>query len=180
MTILLGFSAASVVKSKKREEVADAFIKHWIAISGAPGMILSDNGREFSNDLFHVLGEQFNINVKATPGESPWSNGIVGHHNAVLEKMVNKLMLDENSNYPVDVIVEWAVSAKNTIHTCYGSSPNQLVFGKNLNFPANLTNIPPAMEDITHSQLDLKHLDAMYAHRKAFIEAESNEKLHKH
>ena len=57
------FSAASLVKSKKREEI-DAFIKYWIAIFGAPGTILSDNGGEFSNNLFHVLGEQFNINVK--------------------------------------------------------------------------------------------------------------------
>ena len=40
-------------------------------------MMLSDNGGEFSNDLFHVLGEQFNINVKIAPGESPWLNGIV-------------------------------------------------------------------------------------------------------
>ena len=35
------------------------------------------------------------------------------------------------------------------------------------------------MEDITHSQLVLKHLNAMHAARKAFIEAESNEKLRK-
>ena len=55
------FSAASVVKSKKKD-VIDAFIKHWITILGAPGKILSDNGGEFSNDLFHMLGEQFNIN----------------------------------------------------------------------------------------------------------------------
>ena len=107
------FSAASVVKSKKKEEVADAFIKHWIAIFGVPVTILSDNEGEFSNGLFHMLGEQLNINVKTTPGESPWSNGIVEHHNAVLGKMVNKLMLDENSKYPLDVIVVWAVSAKN-------------------------------------------------------------------
>ena len=71
------FSAALVVKSKKKEEAVDAFIKHWIAVFGAPGMMLSDNGGEFSNDLFHVLGEQFNINVKIAPGESPWLNGIV-------------------------------------------------------------------------------------------------------
>ena len=38
------FSAASVVKSKKKEEVVDAFIKHWIAIFGAPATIFSDNG----------------------------------------------------------------------------------------------------------------------------------------
>ena len=57
------FGVAAVDKSKNKEEVVDAFIMHWIAIFGASGKILSDNGGEFSNHLFHVLGEQFNINV---------------------------------------------------------------------------------------------------------------------
>ena len=33
------------------------------------------------------------------------------------------------------------------------------------------------MKDLAHSQLVLKHLNAMHAARKVFIEAESNEKL---
>lgn len=101
-------SAVAVVKSKKKEEV-DAYMRHWNPILETPGTILSDNVREFNNDLFHVLRKQFNINVKAIPGESLLSNGIVKCHNAVLKKIVNKLMLDEN--------IAWAVSAKNTLHT---------------------------------------------------------------
>ena len=42
---------------------------------------------------------------KTTPGEFPWSNGIVESHNAVLGKMVNKLMSVENNKYPIDVTV---------------------------------------------------------------------------
>ena len=34
-------------------------------------MIFSDNSGEFSNDLVHVSGGQFNKNVKTTPRESP-------------------------------------------------------------------------------------------------------------
>ena len=56
---------------------------------------------------------------KRTPGEFPWSNGIVESHNAVLGKMVNKLMLVENNKYPIDVTVAWAVSARNALHICY-------------------------------------------------------------
>lgn len=33
--------------------------------------MLSDNWGEFNNDLLNVPVRQFNINVKATPGESP-------------------------------------------------------------------------------------------------------------
>ena len=40
-----------------------------------------------------------------------------------------------------------------------------------------MTNNPPAIEDITYSELVSKHLCAMHKARKAFIEAESNDKL---
>ena len=51
--------------------------------------------------------------------------------------------------------------------------PGQLVqrMLRNPNFPSNLTNNPPAMEDITYSELVSKHLCAMHEARKAFIEA---------
>ena len=64
------------------------------------------------------------------------------------------------------------------MHT-YDYSLNQFVFGKNPNFLPSLTNKPPTMEDITPSQLVLKHLNAMHAARKAFTEVESHEKLHR-
>ena len=75
------FSLAAVVKSKRQEEIVDIFIKHWIAIFGAPGMIISDNGREFNDNLFTSMAEIFNIIVKLTAAESPWSNGMVEQHN---------------------------------------------------------------------------------------------------
>ena len=65
-------------------------------------------------------------------------------HNTVLGKMINKFLIDNYSQYPIDVIVSWAVSAKNTFHTCYDFSPNQLEFGKNPNVPSNLINFPPS------------------------------------
>ena len=46
-----GYSAAAVAKSKKKEDIAEAVIKYWIAI-GAPRVILSDNGVEFYSVKF--------------------------------------------------------------------------------------------------------------------------------
>ena len=45
------------MKSKKKEEIAEAFINNWIAIFGAPKIILSDNGGEFNNELLRELCE---------------------------------------------------------------------------------------------------------------------------
>ena len=48
------FSAAAVVKSKRQEEMADIFIKHWIAIFGAQVMIISDKCGELIIVYLHI------------------------------------------------------------------------------------------------------------------------------
>ena len=170
------FSTASVFKSKRQEEIVDIFIKHWITIFGAPGMLISDNASEFNNSLFANMAEMFNINIKPTAAESPWSNGMPERHNAILAKTVEKLILEHNNNYPIDFIIAWAVNAKSSLHNCHGYSPNQLVFGHNPSLPSVLTYGLPVMEDST-SKLLKRHLNAIAESRKAFIECEVNEKL---
>ena len=49
-------------------------------------MLISDNASEFNNSLFANMAEMFNINIKPTAAESPWSNGMVERHNAILAK----------------------------------------------------------------------------------------------
>ena len=79
-----------MVKSKKKENIVEAIIKTWIAIFGVPRVILSDNGGEFNNELLREGCEKFNITMKSTTAEAPWSNGIVEQHNTVLRTMINK------------------------------------------------------------------------------------------
>ena len=49
--IFTKYSAAALVKSKDKEVIANAILKHWIAIFGKPATIFSDNGGEFNNNL---------------------------------------------------------------------------------------------------------------------------------
>ena len=56
-------------------------------------------------------------------------------------------------------------------------SLNQLVFGKNPNFPSVLTDKLPALEGKTSSEIIANHLNEMHAACKAFIEAEASDKL---
>lgn len=58
----------------------------------------------------------------------------------------------------------------------YGFSPNQLVFGKNSNLPNAPENKPPALENVTTSEL-VANMNAIHAARKAFVETEASEKL---
>ena len=105
-------------------------------------------------------------------GQMAWSKGIM----ACLAKIIEKLILDSNNKYSIDVARAWAVNAKNNLHNCYGYSPNQLVFGRNPSLPSYSVNNLPAMEE-SASDLLRKHLNAMSESRKVFLERETNEKL---
>ena len=47
--------------------------------------------------------------------------------------------------------------------TVIGYSPNQLAFGKNLNFPSVLIDNPPALEGQTSSEVIANHLNMIAA-----------------
>ena len=78
------FNAATVVKLNRQEEIVDIFIKYWIAIFRAPGMIVSDYGGEFNKTLITNMAEKFDINVKPIAAESPRSDGMVEWYNVIL------------------------------------------------------------------------------------------------
>ena len=63
------------------------------------------------------------------------------------------------------------------LHNYYGLSPNQLVFGKNPNFPSVLIDKPSALDEKTSTEIFANHLNAIHAACKVFIEAEASEKL---
>ena len=77
----------------------------------------------------------------------------------------------------LNVAVAWVVSAKNSLANVYGYSPNQLVFGRNPNFPSILTDKLPALDEKTNSEVLLDNLNALHAARKAFVSAEADERI---
>ena len=109
---------------------------------------MSDNDGEFTDELLCELCEQFNISIKSTAAEAP----------TVLSKIINKLLLDNYSQYSIDVIISWAVSARNALHTCYRFSLDQLVSVRNPNLPSNLINF-----DISKTDIIEKYLNALHA-----------------
>ena len=169
------YSAAIHIPSKKKEVIISAVLKVWISLFGPPKKILTDNGKEFSNDDYREMGEKLNTRIVNTAAESPWSNGINERHNAVLADMITKIMQDVKCSLK-DAIV-WAVSAKNALANVYGYSPNQLVFGKNPNFPSVLYDKLPALNNESKSKVLLDNLNALHSARQAFISAESNERI---
>ena len=144
---------------------------------GTPNKFLSDNGGEFISDEFVSMCENLNIRICTTAAYSPWSNGLVERHNAILGLTVSKILDDTECD--LNVAVAWAVSAKNSLRNVHGYSPNQLVFGKNPNFPNIIDNEVPALEGLTSSEIVEQNLNAMHSARRNYIENESSNKIRK-
>ena len=134
------YSRACLLANKKPMSVVQAIITHWIQVFGQPTQFLTDNGGEFVNSELIELAEKFNIVLKTTAAESPWSNGLCEKHNGVIGDMVAKIQA--GSTCSLELAIPWAVSAKNGLSNVYGFSPNQLVFGRNVRLPDVHNNNP--------------------------------------
>lgn len=176
MDLFTKFSAACIVKSKKSEVFVAKFIRHWIAIHGAPKKLFSDNGGEFCNADVVDMAENFNIELKNTAAYSPFSNGAIERHNQTLTNILTKLK-HENEKLDNKILLSWAIYAKNSLGNIDGFSSYQLVYGKNPNLPSNLVNDLPALEGLTKSELIANHISTLHAAKKAFMEAECSKKI---
>ena len=89
--------------------------------------------------------------------------------------MVKKTLEDIHCSF--EIALAWDISAKNTLHSVHGFSPNLFVFSRNPNLPSFLDDKLPALEGISTSEIVASNLNAMHAARKQFIKCKSLEKL---
>jgi len=168
------YTAAALIESKKKEIVVDRIFQRWIAYFGAPKRLHSDCGGEFCNEVLEEMNEKLGIETSTTAGEAPFSNGLVERNNKIIYESMMKTM--EDSKCDMSTALAWSVSAKNALQNVNGYSPNQLVFGMNVNLPSILTDKPPAL-GATQSELIQKKLSAIHTARQNFIKAESSERI---
>ena len=83
----------------------------------------------------------------------------------------------EDSDLSWETAISWAINAKNSLLSVHGYSPYQIVFGRNPNLPSVLVSKPLALENQSMSSTMCKHLLGLHQARKAFIAAESSEKV---
>ena len=169
------YSAAALITTKHQDEMIRNICLIWIGYFGYPQKFMSDNGGEFSNEKFCEMSEKLNIETITTAAESPFSNGIVERHNLMLAEAMYKTIDDVHCE--PKIALAWATCAKNSLQSYNGFSPNQLVFGHNINIPSVLTDDLPALESWTTSDIIRENMKAMHVARQKYVEAESSEKI---
>ena len=170
------YCQACWMADKRPEEVVEKIMERWISVFGAPQCWLSDNGGEFLNEKFLIMSEKWNVNVKMTAAESPWSNGVCERWVGLLKDSVRKLTSE--GEISLKISLGWAVVAKNSLYNNQGFSPNQLVFGANPIFPNLMSGVNPAMvEEGNELRIVRENLNAMNRARVIHIQQEAEEKI---
>ena len=148
------YSACGQISSKRPETVVKAMFSLLITIFGPPQKFFSDNGGELINQELHDLCEVYNITLKTTGAEAPWS---------ILGNMLDKVLNEVKCHF--DIALAWCVSAKNSLPNVHGFSPYQLAFGNNPVLLGPFTNWPSALEDIETRSSDIvcENLNAQQA-----------------
>ena len=171
------YTVACLIDTKRKDLVVTRIFQIWISYFGSPVNMHSDCGGEFCNEVMKEMHEKFGTETSTTPGEAPYSNGIVERSNAVIYESMMKTKEDVKCSF--ETALAWAVSAKNALQNVYGFSPNQLVFGYNVNLPSVLSSQLPALDPVCSSDLVRKNLNAIHRARENFVKAESSERIMK-
>ena len=86
------YCVAVTVNDKSARSIFSALYKNWICSFGPPKeAILTDNRREFDNDMLQEFCEKLNLNTITTALYFPFSNGIFERNNLVLKECSYKV-----------------------------------------------------------------------------------------
>ena len=122
--------------------VADNLIIEVFLRFKAPSQIHTDQGRQFTSDLFKAICNLLGVEKTRTCPYNPKSDGLVERFNRTLISMlstfVNENRKDWDDQLPNVMAAYRATSRKST-----GLSPNLMMLNREENFPIDLMAGPP-------------------------------------
>ena len=124
------------IPNHKAHTVAKCVL-HFICHYGCPGKIHTDQGREFTSRLFQDLCLLFHIKKTRTTPYTPWSDGGGERCMRSIVSIISTMTQPGNHDWDTKMDIV-AAAYRATVHSSTGFTPNRLMFGRELNHPADL------------------------------------------
>ena len=140
LTVLDLFSKwaeALPLRNKEATTVARALFDVVLSRFGLPLQILSDNGKEFENNLMKELCRLLNIDKLRTTAYKPSTNGGVERFHRTLNSMMGKVVADNQRDWD-ELLPSVMAAYRSSRHEATGFSPNFLIFGREARAPVDL------------------------------------------
>jgi len=151
-------------KNASAEVAARALLESWCFLYGCPTHIKSDNGTNFTANVFRNVLKSLNIQQNFTPVYNPSSNRVERAHQTLMRYI--RTSEDKNtSNWPnkLQMAVFWLNSSLNRIT---GMSPFKAVFGSEVILPLAyiVPKIPETVYKDFSSLINEKQLSMQSVH----------------
>ena len=88
---------AKAIPHKEATTVPNVFFKKLIFEHGGPEVLLSNNGKEFTNDTLAYVCQEFNIEQHFTSPYTPRPNGKMENFNKFLKASIRKLCQEDTA-----------------------------------------------------------------------------------
>ncbi|GJW94361.1 reverse transcriptase domain-containing protein [Tanacetum coccineum] len=151
---------------------------------GLPGEIVSDNGKQFSDNPFKDWCDKLNITQRFASVKHPQSNGLVERANRSLGEGIKARLGEGNKNWVEELPhVLWA--HRTMIKSSHGDTPFSLTYGTEAVIPAEIRmpTYRTATVDAVHNDEELRlNLDLLEEKREraAICEAKAKRKMTKY
>ncbi|UYV77321.1 hypothetical protein LAZ67_15000497 [Cordylochernes scorpioides] len=133
-----GWIEAIPIRSETAETVARAFYEGWITRFGVPYEVITDQGRQFTSELFKTLATLCGVKLKHTTAYHPQSNGKIERFHRTLKAAIRA----HNSNKWTESIPTVLLGLRAALRKDSDYSLTQMVYGKTIKLPGEFFDAP--------------------------------------
>ena len=131
---LTSWPISRAIPDKEAKTIANAVYRDLILQHGAPGILLSDNDKEFSSDTLAYVCKEHGIKKHFTSPYTPRSNGKTENFNKFLKALITKLCQEDNAAWD-QVLDQILCTYRFCPHTSAGEAPYTLLYFRDLPMP---------------------------------------------
>ncbi len=124
------------------QTVADCFVEEFVCRFGVPARVHTDQGADFTSNLFHQVCELLDIKKTRTAPYRPCSDGFIERANRTIQQMLSVLVNEARDDWD-DHLPYVMMAYRATAQESTKLSPNRLMLGREVALPLDIMMGPP-------------------------------------
>ena len=131
---------------------AKALVRHWVSRFGVPAHLVTDQGRQFTSNLWRELMILMGTDHAMTTAYHPQSNGLIERFHRTLKERLMARAQSSGTGTWMDHLPFVLLGVRTAVREDSGCSPAELLYGESLRLPSDLLSSPsfgstPALAD---------------------------------
>ena len=176
---LTKFSGAYAIPNTNTTTIAKTLVLKFLSIFGFPEKILSDQGPQFTSELFNEVCKILKIKHITSTAFHPQSNGALERSHKTLKEYLRCFTVKEDYNW--DEMIHYALFVYNTTpHTATKFTPYELLFGRQANIPTSIRTEPQPIYSYDDYVIELRSRFRIshWKARENLLKAKQNSKFY--